>query len=200
MSDAIPGEVAKGIINESARLAAMLAEVEEFDDLDAAYAEVARKPYGFVWAGQKWVLPHIGELDYRVQAEIESVSELTLPQINDLFKRLFGPAQADRWDAAPQPGSMLSIFFERWIKHGGRKPGESMASKRSSKSTGAKSRPTSAVSTTSASRSRSSAKPAKRAPRNAAKPTAAELAAQVDAEWLERHQELAGSPPGKSST
>lgn len=186
--------------DEQARLDAMLAEVEEFDDLDAAYAEVARKPYGFIWAGEKFVLPHIGELDFRVQAEIEGVSELTLPQINDLFRRLFGPAQAERWDAAPQPGPMLSIFFERWIKHGGRKPGESAASKRSSKSTGAKSRPTSAASTTSASPKRSTAKPAKRAPRKAAKPTAAQLAAQVDAEWLERHQALAGSPPGNSST
>lgn len=171
----------------------------EVDDLDAAYAEVRREPYLFKWVGRQWTLPHIGELDYRVQAEIEDISELSLAQVNDLFKRLFGPEQADDWEQATQPGPFLSILFERWIKHSGRKQGESSASKRSSKSTGAKSRPTSGASTPSASRSRSSAKPAKRAPRKAARPSAAELAAQVDEQWLERHQELAGSPPGNSS-
>jgi hypothetical protein len=188
-------------VDEQAKLDAMLAEVDEFDDLDAAYAEVARKPYGFIHEGGKWVLPHIGELDYRVQDEIERADELTMDQIHDLFGRLFGPAQKNAWEQTTQPGPKLAILFQRWVKHSGRKQGEEPASEPSSESTGANSKPTSAASTTSASPKRSSAKPVKRAPRKAAaKPSAAELAAKADAEWLERHQQLAGSPLGSSST
>jgi hypothetical protein len=151
-----------------ANLNALLASADEFDDLDAAYAEVARKPYGFTWDKRRWVLPHIGELDFRIQAEIENANELTLDQVNDLFMRLFGPLQAAEWKATVQPGPFLQILFERWIKHSGRKPGESRASRRSSKSTGASSRPTSAATTAaSASPKRSTAK---RAPRKAASP------------------------------
>jgi hypothetical protein len=138
------------------------------DDLDAAYKAVAREPYRFRWVGREWALPHIGELDYRLQAEIEDISELSLAQVDDLFRRLFGPEQADDWAQATQPGQFLSLLFERWIKHSGRKPGESPASKRSSKSTGAKSRPTSAASTPGSDSPKPST--AKRAPRKAASP------------------------------
>jgi hypothetical protein len=151
--------------DEQARLDAMLAEVEEFDDLDAAYAEVARKPYGFTWEGRRWVLPHIGELDYRVQDEIENASELSLKQIHELFGRIFGPIQGAEWERTTQPGTMLKIFFERWVSHSGRKQGEEQASEPSSESTGANSKPTSAASTDSDSPKRSTAK---RAPRKAA--------------------------------
>ncbi|GIM88751.1 hypothetical protein [Paractinoplanes toevensis] len=181
-------------------LDAMLAEVEEFDDLDAAYAEIRRKPYGFVYSGQRWVLPHIGELDRRIQAELENAESLTFDQIDNLFRRLFGPEQAARWEQVEQPGSKIELFFQRWIAHSGVKPGEEQASSGSSGSTGKSSRPTSGATTGSASRKRSTAKkPAKRAPRKAA-PTAAQLAQQADAEWLAKHQALAASPPGNSST
>lgn len=139
---------------------------EDGDDLQAAYAEIARKPYRFYWADRWWVLPHIGELDYRVQAEIENFgSEVTLERIDELFRKIFGPQQAQAWSEATQPGPFLEMLFQRWLAHSGAKPGEEQASTPSSKSTGRSSRPTSAASTTSASPKRSTAK---RAPRKAA--------------------------------
>jgi hypothetical protein len=188
---------------EQARVDAMLADVDEFDDLDAAYAEIRRKPYGFVWAGQKWVLPHIGGLDWRTQAKIEEMDALGIDAIFALFAEMFGDAQAERWKQTVQPSDALPLLFERWLAHSKVKQGEDEASNDSSENTGEKSRPTSAPSTASASPKRSTArKPAKRAPRKAATkpPTAAELATQVDEEWLAKHQTLAGSPPGRSST
>ncbi len=150
---------------EQARLNAMLAEVEEFDDLDAAYAEVRRRPYGFVWAGQKWVLPHIGSLDWRLRARIEDMDSLGIDDIYQLFADMFGPGQAERWKQTVQPTDALPLLFERWLAHSKVKQGEDEASNDSSENTGENSRPTSAPSTGSDSLKPSTA------------PTAEELAA-----------------------
>lgn len=141
----------------------------EVDDLDAAYAEVRRDPYVFAWAGRDWSLPHLGNLDYRLQAEIETFNSIDVEQMEGLFARMFGPEQAAAWAAVEVPTPVLFMLFDRWIKHAGAKPGEPPASPPSSKSTGRRSRPTSAGSTTSASPKRSTAK---RAPRKAASPPA----------------------------
>ena len=143
--------------------------VDEVDDLAAAYAEIAPKPYRFSWAGQEWMLPHLGGLDYRLQAEIENVGENlnNLDYLEGLFARMFGAEQAARWAEVEVPTPVLFMLFDRWVKHSGAKPGEGEASKPSSRSTGRRSRPTSAASTTSASRKRSTAK---KAPAKAASP------------------------------
>lgn len=141
---------------------------EDGDDLQAAYAEIARAPYRFFWADRWWTLPHLGELDFRIQAEIEAFgSEVTLERVDELFRKIFGREQADDWVKATQPGPFLDLLFKRWLAHSGAKPGESPASKPSSKTTGRNSRPTSGGSTTSASPKRSTGK---RAPRKAASP------------------------------
>lgn len=131
------------------------------DDLQAAYAEVAREPYVFMWADREWSLPHLGALDYRLQAEIESLQTLDTKQLEELFARIFGPVQAPLWAEVEVPTPVLFMLFDRWVEHSGRKSGESRASKRSSKNTGARSRPTSAAST----RGSASAKPSTAKPR-----------------------------------
>lgn len=141
----------------------------QVDDLEAAYAEVRRDPYVFAWAGREFTLPHLGNLDYRLQAEIETLSNLDVEHLEGLFARMFGPDQAKVWATVEVPTPVLFMLFDRWITHSGAKPGESPASKPSSKSTGTKSRPTSAATTTSASPKRPTAK---RAPRKAASPRA----------------------------
>lgn len=137
------------------------------DDLDAAYSEIAREPYHFTWQGRKWSLPHMGELDFRLQAEIESMDEYTLEAIDKLFQRIFGPEQAQEFAQIRVTGPFLAMLFERWLKHSGVTPGEPEASTPSSESTGAKSRPTSGASTRSASPKPSTAK---RAPRKRVSP------------------------------
>lgn len=144
------------------------AERKPVDSLVAAYNEIRRDPYEFEWPeGRTWSLPHLGALDYRLQGEIESSDGLTVAQLEHLFARIFGTEQAEEWAKVEVPTPVLFLLFERWVEHSGRKPGESSASKRSSKNTGTKSRPTSAPSTTSASPKPSTAK---RAPRKAAVP------------------------------
>lgn len=139
----------------------------EVDDLEAAYAEVRRDPYVFAWAGRDWSLPHLGNLDYRLQAEIETLKDLDVEHLEGLFARLFGAEQATAWATVEVPTPVLFMLFDRWIKHSGKKQGESQPSKKSSATTGTRSRATSAGSTTSASPKRSTAK---RAPRKAASP------------------------------
>jgi hypothetical protein len=145
-------------------------EPKQVDSLVAAYAEIRREPYVFEWPeGKTWTLPHLGELDYRLLAEVENIGDKAsdLPYLESLFARMFGPEQAAAWAEVEVPTSVLFMLFERWVQHSGSKPGESPASKRSSKSTGTRSRPTSAASTTSVSPKRSTAG---RAPRKAVSP------------------------------
>lgn len=134
---------------EQARLDALLADVDTFDDIDAAYEEVRRRPYGFLWEGQKWVLPHIGSLDWRTQQKIEDADRLGMQDIYDLFAEMFGPLQAERWQNTVQPSDKLPMLFERWLIHSKVRPGEDEASNDSSANIGEKSRPTSAPSTDS---------------------------------------------------
>jgi len=185
---------------EDVRVQQMLADVEAFDDLDAAYREVRHKPYGFVFAGERWVLPHARSLGPKALAALEAADEgMTLEQLGELFRLMFGPEQAARWDALDPGSDVYQPFFTRWMAHSGVKLGEEPASSDSSESTGGSSKPTSDASTPSGSRKRSTAKkaPAKRAPRKAAKsaaPSAVELATQAGEAWLARHQELASRP------
>lgn len=151
MSDTVTGEVVKA----------------SADDLDAAYAEIRREPYFFTWAGRKWSLPHLSDLDYRTMLKIEQRDELGVVELAALFAELFSADQREAWAEAVVPLPVVFMLFDRMMKHSGVKPGESPASKRSSKSTGTKSRPTSAASTSSASPKPSTAK---RAPRKAASP------------------------------
>lgn len=146
-------------------LDAMLAEVDDFDDVDAAYREVRPKPYGFLFAGQKWVLPHMRSLGYKTRDELEQVESMTLTQVRELLARMFGPAQAQRWDALDVGDDVTEVFFRRWLAHSGAKLGEAQASSGSSESTGGNSNPTSAATTGSASRRRSTAKKATAASR-----------------------------------
>lgn len=147
----------------------------ELDDLDAAYAAVCRDPYRFQWAGQTWTLPHIGELDYRLQQEIEQSAGLDTAALESLFARCFGEEQAARWSKVSVPISVLFMLFERWLKFCGAEMGEAPASTDSSDSIGEKSRPTSGTTTGSGSPKQSSGRqapakraPTKRAPRKAA--------------------------------
>lgn len=166
------------------------------------HREVAKKPYTFPWAGRDWRLPHMAGLDYRIQNKISKFEQLDMDGLEELFEQMIGKDQIDAWGEVEVPGDYLLMVFTDWLEHSGEQPGEDSASNVSSKNTGTKSRRTSGANTpASASRSRSSAKkatPAKRARKKT--PTAAELAAQADEEWLAKHQALAGSPPGNSST
>jgi hypothetical protein len=152
-------------------------------DLQAKYAAQAREPFRFLWADREWVLPHLGELDFTLQVQIEewSPKDTNLDTINAFFVKIFGPEQADEWARTNRPIGMIFMLFADWLAHSGAEPGESPASDGSSTSTEATSRQTSGGSTASGSRKRSSAgkPPAKRAPRKAAKaaPSAEELAA-----------------------
>ena len=138
------------------------------DDLDAAYAEIAREPYRFTWQGRKWELPHMGELDFRLQSEIESMDEYTLEAIDALFQRIFGAEQAAEFAKIRVTGPFLAMLFERWLKHSGAAPGESEASNGSSENTGENSRPTSGTTTTGSGSPKLST--AKRAPRKRVSP------------------------------
>ena len=129
---------------------------EEGFNLQAVYAEQARKPFRFFWADRWWTLPHLRELDYRIQSEIESTESWTVPAMLGLFGRIFGPEQAEAWDEVEVPGPAIGMLFDRYIAHSGGAPGESQGSDGSSTSTEPKSKRTSRGSTTgSASRKRS---------------------------------------------
>lgn len=149
MSDAVTGEVVD----------------PEVEDLQRAYAEIAGKPYKFTWVDRTWTVPHLRELDYRLQAEIEGLDEIGLDEIKALFGRIFDAQQAAAWDQVQVPAPFMLFLFDKWIKHSGGKQGEEKASEPSSESTGANSKPTSDASTDSGSPKPSTAK---RAPRKAA--------------------------------
>ncbi len=149
-------------------------------DLQAKYQAQAREPFRFTWADREWVLPHLAELDFLLQAEIEAWSpkDTTVDNINEFFAKIFGPEQASAWATVNRPLPFVYMLFDEWLKHSGAEPGESPASDDSSTSTEAKSRRTSGGSTGSGSRKRSSAAaPTKRVPRKKAAPSADELAA-----------------------
>src|ERR1051325_9535538 len=93
----------------------------EVDDLQAAYAEIRRDPYEFRWADQTWTLPHLGALDYRLQAELETVQSIDVDHLESLFARMFGPEQAARWAQVEVPSPVLFMLFDRWIQHSGAK-------------------------------------------------------------------------------
>lgn len=152
---------------EEARIRQMMDEVEDFDDLDAAVREVRPKPYGFMFAGQKWVLPHARALGPKALTALESLDEgaSTLDDLANLFRLLFGQEQAQRWNNLDPGRPEYETFFSRWMAHSGVKRGEGPASSGSSESTGGTSNPTSDASTGSASPKRSTAK---RAPKKAA--------------------------------
>lgn len=140
------------------------------DDLNAAYAEIRRDPYSFTFGPRDWTLCHFAELDYETQAKIENSSEMGLAELAEIFEQAMGAEQFAEWRKVRRPIGLLEILFKRWVEHSGAKQGEDSASSGSSKSTGGRSKRTSAASTGSASRSRSTAKKAtaKRAPRKAA--------------------------------
>lgn len=145
--------------------------VPEPDDLDAAYAAVRRDPYPFTWSGEHWQLPHLADLDYRLQMRIETAEQLGADELTALFDDMFGKEQAARWATVEVPTGALFLLFERWLAHSGAKLGEDKASNDSSEITGRSSRRTSGVSTDSGSPKRSTAKKAaKRTPRKAVSP------------------------------
>jgi hypothetical protein len=152
MSDAIAGEPGKAAA----------------DDLDAAYAEIRRDPYIFTWAGREWSLPHLSDLDYRTMLKIEQRDELGVPELVALFAEMFTEDQREAWAQTEVPLPVVFMLFDRLMKHSGAQSGESRASKRSSKSTGVKSRPTSAASTTGSASPKPSS--AGRVPRKGASP------------------------------
>lgn len=131
-----------------------MSEPEVFD-LDAVYAEQRHLPFKFRWAGRDWELPHLAELDYRIQGEIESTEAWTLPAMLDLFRRMFGTEQVQAWDEVEVPGRVIGKLFDQWLTHSGAKPGESQGSDGSSTSSEPKSKPTSTGGTRSASPKRS---------------------------------------------
>ncbi len=126
-------------------------------DLQARYAEQAGTPFTFRWADREWTLPHLRDVDFAVQAEIESwdPQKFGLDTINDLFAKLFGDDQAAEWAKVTRPLPFLFMLFDDWLKHCGAEPGESPASDGSSTSTKRPSKRTSSGSTASASRRRS---------------------------------------------
>lgn len=152
------------------------------DDLDAAYAEIRKAPYVFTWAGREFSLPHLAELDFRLQMKIEEAQSLDAKELLDLFDEMFGEQQAADFAKVTMPTGALFMLFERWLAHSGAKPGEDSASTGSSGTTGKRSRQTSAGSTGSGSPKRSTAKEAaKRAPRKAVTVTPSEVLASPPA-------------------
>jgi hypothetical protein len=144
--------------------------VEDFDDLDAAYAEIRKEPYAFTLGGRRWLLPHMADLDYRMLIRIEKHESLDADALAGLFTDLFGADQRQAWTDTQVPLPQLYLLWERYMKHCGVHPGEEPASSGSSGSTGTSSRRTSGTSTASVSPKRSTARKAasKRAPRKAA--------------------------------
>lgn len=152
------------------------------DDLDAAYAEIRKEPYVFTWAGREFSLPHLAELDFRLQMRIEEAQSLGAPELLALFDEMFGPEQAADFAKVTMPTGALFMLFERWLNYSGAKLGEDSASSGSSGSTGKSSRRTSGGTTGSASPKRSTAKKAaKRAPRKAVTVTPGEVLASPPA-------------------
>lgn len=147
-------------------------------DLQAVYAENS-KPFYFRWADRWWMLPHLKNLDFEVQAKVETFDFSMLTgtnvdldtarnRIDDLFNLVMGDEQGTEWRAVnPRPVNMLLDMLQSWTKHSGVKEGEASASEGSSRSTGRPSKRTSKGSTASASRRRS---PAKAAPEAAVTP------------------------------
>lgn len=131
-----------------------LTETGEWD-LDAAYAEVARPPLSFRWAGQSWLLTHARELDWRTIEKIDT-DDLTIGTIREVLQAAFD----DQWAAfaeTHQPTGMLEKLFNRWLQHSGVDRGESQSSADSSGDTAEPSKQTSPGSTGSGSRKPSSA-------------------------------------------
>jgi hypothetical protein len=116
---------------------------EEYD-LDAAAAEVVRERLGFRYQGRSWSLAHIADVDWRV---IEKADSGEIGTIREAFHAGFGcvhdgddkatwmhtPAALE-FDELPQPISAMNALFDRWLRHGGLRKGESEASPDSSES------------------------------------------------------------------
>lgn len=131
-----------------------MAEPQEFD-LDAAWAEEARPPFRFKWAGATWDLPHLGDMDWRA---VSLADEMDVTQIRELFRLALPEDRADEWEQTKQPTPAMTRLFTAWLQHSGMAPGETPASDGSSPSTGRPSKRTSRGTTTSASRGSSSAR------------------------------------------
>ncbi|MFI7073557.1 hypothetical protein [Micromonospora sediminicola] len=116
-------------------------------DLDAAWAEEQRTPFTFTWAGSRWTLPHLGDIDWRMVALAD---EMDLPAIQEVLRTGMGERAAE-WEDTPQPAPAMLKLFDAWLEHSGMRPGEAPGSDGSSPSTEEPSPPISTASTASAS-------------------------------------------------
>ena len=137
-------------------------------DLDAAYKAARPEPFEFSWAGQDWVLPYFGDIDWRAlgladdlktlaDADADRMAEADIEVLQKFFEFGFGTEQAERWAKAPQNMTAMIALFGAWQKHSGTSMGESSASTGSSTETTERpSQRTSRTTTASGSRKRSS--------------------------------------------
>ena len=100
-------------------------------DLDAVAAEATKEPFRFRFGGREWSLAHLSDIDWRVVAradtgDLDAVREAVSSGLGDQFAE---------FDQLPQPISMMTVLFDRWLAHSGLAAGEQPASPTSSEST-----------------------------------------------------------------
>jgi hypothetical protein len=94
-------------------------------DLDAVIAETTNEPFTFVFAGRKWTIPHMGELDvWPLVAEAEKGD---LQAARAVFEAAFGDEWAE-FRAIPMKQHAFNKLLDRYMRHAGVKLGESRAS------------------------------------------------------------------------
>ncbi|MEU3452184.1 hypothetical protein ABZ671_00875 [Micromonospora sp. NPDC006766] len=132
---------------------------DEFDDegfdLDAAWAEEEREPFKFRWRGVWWVVPHLGDLDWRASSLAD---EMDVDAIRELFDLALPDERKEEWNRVKQPAPAMVRLFKEWTMHSGEEPGETQGSVDSSPSTGPASKRTSTATTKSGSAKPSSAR------------------------------------------
>ncbi len=131
-----------------------MAEPEEFD-LDAAYAEETHPPFRFRWAGKRWELAHIADLDWRLRSLADSMD---IDAMQEVIEKSLPGERLEEWRKVNQPGPAMAKLFKRWLDFCGENPGEPPGSDVSSKSTAGPSNRTSRATTRSGSTGRSSAR------------------------------------------
>lgn len=126
-------------------------------DADAYFAETKAEPYPFHWAGQRWELTNVYDLDDSI-LDLLGADELTTDEIKTVVVAAFGEQQ---WTALTTkkrlPIKVEVELFNRWMRSCGVNPGEAERSADSSADTAGRSKRTSNGSTVSGSRGRSTA-------------------------------------------
>lgn len=127
-------------------------------DADAYFAEARAKPYPFRWAGERWELTNVYDLDDSI-LDLLGREDLSTDDIKLMVEAAFGKEQWAALTAKQRLPIKVEVeLFNRWLRKCGVNPGEAENSAASSNGTAGRSKRTYSGTTASASPRRSTAR------------------------------------------